>query len=74
MADGDNRVSMGGSGGAAINRELGPDTSKANPTAMTRTAEAEDRAQYYAGSGKKDSLPEHQARRDKLPHITAASA
>lgn len=72
MAESDNRVQMGNA--QDISRELGPAVAKANPTAMSRTSESQARADAYSAANNKEILPEHQARRDALPHITAANA
>lgn len=85
MAEGDNRAKYGGTAQVAKDTTIGGGTAKANPTAMVRLPEDEARSAFYAGTAangndhaalaqtQKDELPEHKARRDAYPHITATS-
>lgn len=70
MADGDNRARQDTTYKDA---EIAGGVAKANPTAKPRLVEDTARSGFYAGAGQKDALPEHQARRNVLPHITAST-
>lgn len=72
MAEGDNRAQYLNTTG--ISKAILGGVVKADPTAMSRTPEDAARATFYATAGQKDRLPEHKARRDTYPHITAANA
>lgn len=85
MAEGDNRAVYTGTAETNISRELGGATvaapegvDKDDPIAMPRLPEDQARSDFYAGVGvaetQKDELPEHQARRNAYPHITASSS
>ena len=87
MAEGDNRFRQLGtvSTPGGVDREVGGATvaapngvAKANPVDAPRLpedgADHGGRSDFYAGTGQKDVLPEHQARRDAYPHIRVASS
>lgn len=72
MAEGDNRARYTNNA-PIVDKELGPETVKADPIDKPRLPEDTARANAYVATGQKDILPEHRARRDRYPLITASN-
>lgn len=73
MSEGDNRARFGGTASSKGDAEIGPGVAKSNPVTKTRLSEDDFRATEYASANNKDVLPEHQERRDAMPHIHAGT-
>lgn len=71
MAEGDNRARQLDTPVKDV--LISGDTVKASPIAKPRLPEDAARSNRYTESGQKDVLPEHKARRDRYPLITASS-
>lgn len=69
MAEGDNRARTDNA--TTTDVELAGKTVKADPVSKVRLPEDTSRSGFYAGATQKDRLPEHKARRDAYPLITA---
>lgn len=70
----ENRARTGNPAGTiGTDAEIAPDTTKGNPVAMPRTAEAQARADVYNAANQKEVLPEHLARVTRYPLISAVT-